>query len=262
MKNILFTVALLISFVSFGQTYEEYLDSGYSKLIDGDYNGSIIDFTKAIETDDYGPKAYIFRARAKDSLKDYDEAIRDLGFAIALYPEPYTIRSFDKYNDSINNTEKRSFGNELAAIYLKRAELRSLLNYNNSAISDYNKILELNPNKNTLAFTYNNRARLKHKLEDYEGAILDYTKAIEINTNNGDYYFNRALSKRFLEDYKGAILDCAKAIEINPNDGDAYSIRGFSKMKLGDISGACADAKEAVRLGNTSSSKFISKECN
>ena len=49
MKNILFTLALLISFVSFGQTAEEYFNRGYDKAANGDYYGAIADYTKAIE---------------------------------------------------------------------------------------------------------------------------------------------------------------------------------------------------------------------
>ncbi|MDA9290214.1 tetratricopeptide repeat protein [bacterium] len=49
MKKILFTLALLISFVSFGQTAEEYFDSGYDKAKAKDHYGAIADYTKAIE---------------------------------------------------------------------------------------------------------------------------------------------------------------------------------------------------------------------
>ena len=49
MKNLLFTLALLISFVSFGQTADEYFDFGDNKQLNGDHKGAIADFTKAIE---------------------------------------------------------------------------------------------------------------------------------------------------------------------------------------------------------------------
>ena len=49
MKNILFTLALLISFISFGQTAEEYYKMGVAKFQSGDDKGAIADYTKAIE---------------------------------------------------------------------------------------------------------------------------------------------------------------------------------------------------------------------
>ena len=47
MKNILFTLALLVSFSSCGQTSEEYLNRGVSKEILGDLNGACADWKKA-----------------------------------------------------------------------------------------------------------------------------------------------------------------------------------------------------------------------
>ena len=48
MKNKFFTLTLLICFSSFGQTAEEYLDSGVSKAEINDYYGAISDYNKAI----------------------------------------------------------------------------------------------------------------------------------------------------------------------------------------------------------------------
>ena len=42
-------LALLVSFNSFGQTTEQFLDSGISKANLGDYYGAISDITKSIE---------------------------------------------------------------------------------------------------------------------------------------------------------------------------------------------------------------------
>jgi len=58
---------------------------------------------------------------------------------------------------------------------------------------------------------------------DYSGAISDYNKVIELNPNNGSAYYNRGVSKQKSKDYYGAIADHTKAIEVNPNDVDAYN---------------------------------------
>ena len=84
MKNILFTLALLISFVSFGQTAEEYFDSGYDKAEAKDYNGAIADFTKAIEINPNYAIAYYNRGFLKNDLKDYNGAIADYTKAIEI----------------------------------------------------------------------------------------------------------------------------------------------------------------------------------
>ena len=79
MKNILFTLALLISFVSFGQTAKEYFNSGYDKAEAKDYYGAIADFTKAIELNpnDSAAAAYYNRGISKENLGDLNAACAD-----------------------------------------------------------------------------------------------------------------------------------------------------------------------------------------
>ena len=77
MKNILFTLALLISFVSFGQTAEEYYNRGFSKGELKDYNGAISDYTKAIELDPNDADAYYNRAVSKYYINDLKGACED-----------------------------------------------------------------------------------------------------------------------------------------------------------------------------------------
>ena len=84
MKKILFTLALLISFVSFGQTADEYFDSGYDKDNLKDYYGAIADYTKAIEINPNYAKAYSNRGISKENLGDLNGACVDWKKAAAL----------------------------------------------------------------------------------------------------------------------------------------------------------------------------------
>ena len=77
MKNILFTLALLVSFISFGQTTLEYFDSGYDKAEAKDYYGAIADYTKAIEINPNYAKAYSYRGISKENLGDLNGACAD-----------------------------------------------------------------------------------------------------------------------------------------------------------------------------------------
>ena len=98
MKNILFTLALLISFSSFGQTSSEYFQSGYDKDDKGDYYGAISDYTKAIELNP-DANTYYNRASSKKKLKDYYGAISDYNKAIELnsnYTSAYVNRGIAK----------------------------------------------------------------------------------------------------------------------------------------------------------------------
>ena len=89
MKNILFTLALLVSFSSFGQTAEEYFYRAYNKYKNVDYYGAISDYTKAIELNPDAPfnhLSYHQRGMAKLVLRDYYGAISDFTKAIELNP--------------------------------------------------------------------------------------------------------------------------------------------------------------------------------
>ena len=70
MKNILYTLALLVCFSSFGQTAKEYFDSGFDKADAKDYYGAISDYTKAIEINPNDARAYYSRGASKGNLKD------------------------------------------------------------------------------------------------------------------------------------------------------------------------------------------------
>ena len=97
---------------------------------------------------------------------------------------------------------------------------------------------------------YFNRAFDKAENGDYYGAISDYTKVIEINPNDSTSYYNRGLAKHNLEDYYGAISDYTKAIELDPNDGLIYSNLGITKgIGFNDDEGACDDFKKSASLG-------------
>ena len=90
----------------------------------------------------------------------------------------------------------------------------------------------------------------KQYLEDNQGAISDYTKVIELDPRNTDALTNRGLVRHNLKDYYGAISDFKKAIEIDPNDGLTYSNLGITKgIGFNDDEGACDDFKKSASLG-------------
>ena len=51
-------------------------------------------------------------------------------------------------------------------------------------------------------------------LKDYRSAIADYNKAIELNPDFADAYFNRGLTHIFLGNNKLGISDLSKAGEL------------------------------------------------
>ena len=82
MKNILYTIALIVSFSSFGQTAKEYFDLAMEKFKKEDWYGAIFEFTKAIELKPDYDTAYNFRGLSKFKVTDYYSSISDFRKAI------------------------------------------------------------------------------------------------------------------------------------------------------------------------------------
>ena len=71
-------VLVLISLVGNSQTAEEFYHRGQKKEYElNDYNGAILDYTKAIAINPKFKDAYIARGFTKFFLKDYTGAIAD-----------------------------------------------------------------------------------------------------------------------------------------------------------------------------------------
>ena len=80
MKNILFTLALIVSFNSFGQTQKEFYTKGFKKYQIGEYVAAIREFDKVIEINTNNTTTYdaiYFRAQARYFIKDFYGSIYD-----------------------------------------------------------------------------------------------------------------------------------------------------------------------------------------
>jgi len=80
MKNILFTLALIVSFNSFGQTQKEFYTKGFKKYQIGEYVDAIREFDKVIEINTNNTTTYeaiYFRAQARYFIKDFYGSIYD-----------------------------------------------------------------------------------------------------------------------------------------------------------------------------------------
>ena len=100
----------------YGQTANEYFDSGNTKAKFGDYKGAITDYTKAISLNPDFPKAYLNRGVTKSKLKDYYGAIADYTKAIEIDPDyanAYFNRANGKYFLGLNSCKDYSKSCEL-----------------------------------------------------------------------------------------------------------------------------------------------------
>lgn len=193
-------------------------ESGIEKDANSDYEGAIIDFTKAIEIDGEYLDAYRGRAYAKWFLRDYEGAISDYTKIIDFNPE-----DIDAYES--------------------RGRSKASLNDYNGAIVDFDKVIELDIESGV----YSYRGKMKKNLLDFNGALLDYNIAVEKYPEDDSGIFGRGELKYETADYHGAIKDFNKCIEINPNRIMSFHKRGDCKLKIEDFNGAIEDYSIVVQ---------------
>ena len=191
MKRLFIVTIAIFCFANlYSQTAGEFIEKSKEKSDMKDYEGAIIDYTKAIELKPDYILAYYLRGEARYILEDYPGAIVDYTRVIELKPN---------YID----------------VFFSRARAKSLLEDYRGAISDYTKAIELKPDFE-YAY-YNNRGLAKSSLKDYRGAIMDYTKAIELKPDFDYAYFNRGLCEIEIN-LNNACLDFSRAGELGHSE--------------------------------------------
>jgi len=93
-------ISLLLTLTGSGQTAQDYYKRGSEKYKISDYNGAIVDFSKAMEIDPKNARAYFGRGNSKYFLQDFTGAITDLTTGIEIehdIPGTHYIRGMAKY---------------------------------------------------------------------------------------------------------------------------------------------------------------------
>jgi tetratricopeptide (TPR) repeat protein len=199
---------------------EAYYESGLKKQNEGDLDGALADYTRAIQLNPNYTEAHNNRGNIKGAKGDREGAIADFDRAIGLDP---------KHKTSYNNRG------------VQRLEKRD----SDGAIADFNHAIELDPN---YAKAYYNRGNVKEAKGDYDGAIADFDRAIELNPKDANSYNNRGNAKKAKGDLDGAIADFSRAIELAPKDAGFYFSRAGAKFAGGDVDGVIVDLDRVIEL--------------
>jgi tetratricopeptide (TPR) repeat protein len=125
---------------------QDLVNRGIEKGKEGNFDGAIADFTRAIELNPKDDAPYYNRAQAKRLKKDAAGAIADYTRAIEL-------------------------GSTNPAAYNNRGNARAENNDRDGAIADYTRAIELKPD---YARAYDNRAVAKKEKGDTTGAAADF----------------------------------------------------------------------------------------
>ena len=266
-----------------------YFESALLKQNSKDYQGSILDWEKAIEIDPHkDPTAYYNLALCLSELGDRKSAIDNYTKAIKMnpaYAEAFTNRGVEWWiylNETKHLGEDyfnlrvaiqdwlkgQILGDKTAIKNLKmvKNEIQKQTDidkekdhhnesYEKSLLSNVSNVLS-----EEKAFFYHDLGVQKMLSGDYKRAISNFNKTISICPYAPcikETYLNLAAVKGRSSDFSGAISSASKAIEIDPRYAEAYLNRGINKSMLGENNEAMSDFNKAIEINPKDSNLFL-----
>jgi tetratricopeptide (TPR) repeat protein len=158
-KNLVLVLLFFLLSLIFGvalqaQTAKEWYTSAMLKMINGEHEAAIVDFTKAYRRDKTMIDAVYNRGIARERIGDYDHAIDD--YSIVIKAKPNNFQAF----------------NNRGLLYLRMEEY-------DKALDDFKTSLRINDH----AITYLYLANTYMQLKQYSEAKVNATKVLDYLPN-------------------------------------------------------------------------------
>lgn len=186
----------------------------------GDYDGAIIEYTKAIREDSTLAASFRNRGVCRLMKKKFQDALGDFTRALDLDPQD-------------------------EAAWRDRGYVNGELGHPELALSDCSRALQLDP-RDSQAYQYRSAAR--QALGDWKGAIEDCSSRIELNPNDGFVYCNRGMARVAMNDPAGALQDFTHAIRLEPLNPAGYEHRAHLEYDQRLWSQALIDYRRMIEL--------------
>ncbi|HWB59010.1 MAG TPA: tetratricopeptide repeat protein [Chthoniobacteraceae bacterium] len=230
---------------------EYYVERANRKRIDGDIDGAIDDYGKAIEINHEMDSAYNNRGLLKEQKGDNAGALADFNQAIAINPRS----SIPLVNRAQVEHDTGDFASAIADVdhalalapkdpadaYQIRADARRQSGDTDGAIADYDSIIKLEP---ATAFNYVYRGNLKMMKQEIDAALGDFNHAIQLDPQFAVAYGLRGMAEAQKDDPQAAFADFNRSIELDPSDSDSYEWRGNLESNSQKWSDAVADYRK------------------
>ena len=141
---------------------------------------------------------------------------------------------------------------------INKRNARADFNNYKVAISDYNKVIELNP-KHAEAFFF--RGGTHDAMGFINEAILDYMNSISLDENQPEVYNSIGVcyAKKGKVDLALNYFD--KATSFHPTYAKAYSNKGNVYDMKRDLKNACENWKKALELGYRGNERGYQEKC-
>jgi tetratricopeptide (TPR) repeat protein len=200
----------------------EYCRRGLSRHQQGDLDGAIAEFDRAINSQPDWAQAWNNRGAARHARGDLRQALADFRRAIELAPG---------YAEAWNNL----------------GFVRHALGEFPRALDDFTRAIELAP---AYADALGNRAITRRALGDLLGTISDLDRALEIRPDHPEFLRARGAARHARGDLDGAVADFSRLLELIPDEiaPGVYHDRGAVHFSRQDFTAAAADFSQAIAL--------------
>jgi len=247
--------------------YSEALNNrAYIKEGKGDFDGALADYNKAIQLNPDYPEAFNNRGNVYNKINKFDSALADYNIAIKMKPD-YTDAFYNRGNvyNKINKFDS-ALADFTITIQMK-PDFPDALNDRGISLLNLNRMDESLRDFNKAielnpqyAEAYNNRGNVYNKINKFDSALADFTIAIKMKPDFPEAFYNRGISLANLNRMDESLRDFNKAIELNPQYADAYFNRGIAKFNLNDT-GACNDWLLAQQYGHPQAAAVLQAYC-
>jgi len=224
----------LLSFVACSSS-EQQLEQGRALMKQAKFRDAIKPLNAAIDADADNYQAFNARGVAYFELKEYANALLDYEQAIKLRPDFYLP-------------------------YYNRALLKTAQNDSDAALKDYSQAISMAPDSNA-SEVYLNRGELFAKLGNLSSAMTDFDKAVQLDSTNSLAYFNRGNIRFQQEEYPPALNDFTKAVQLDSRFGKAFNALGVTQMMMNQKEVGCLSLKQAQRLGYADAEVYLKQYC-
>ena len=227
---------------------------GVAKYYLNDLQGSKKDLSKSISKNPLFTIAYHYRAIVNNRLGKYNEAFKDLEFALELRPEDSEILftrggtyiQTKQYSKAIQDYNRviRSTPNNIDS-WINRGIAKLSSKDTLGALDDFSQAIKLNP---FYSESYSKRSRLYLEKKEFDIALSDISQAIYLDSTSTMNYFIRGLIYNSMSNYNAALKDFNKVLSIDPNNSLSLYNRALIKTQTGALNSALEDYDILTKL--------------
>lgn len=226
-------------------------------------NTAIQDYDAAVALDPKSAKTVFERAKAQERLKKPKEVVADTTRAIKLDPtlaDAYVLRGeayyalTEYFQDGDYNDKALKDLRKAIELNPKLAKAHAYIGVFHGgdqnapeALKCFNKAIELDP-KNTTYLGY--RAMVFSAIHQPQKAIADMTKSIQLAPHSDEYLTRRATLYEETGQYQKAYDDCTKAIQLDPKRFRVRYQRANLAAKMKHYADAIADYTAVINANS------------